>query len=141
MIEHAAAAIRPHVDTIVLVGRAGAGWLPDRLRPGLGPLGGIAAALHHAEACGYAHVLTIGCDMPRVPADLIETLIARSPAYCRAAPILGCWPAALSSALDAFVENDAKRAIHGWAVSAGAAPIIAPAPLANINTPADLATL
>ena len=86
-------------------------------------------------------MLTIGCDMPRVPADLIESLIARSPAYCSDAPILGCWPAALSSALDTFIEHDAKRAVRGWAESAGAAPIATPMPLANVNTPADLATL
>lgn len=140
MLEHAAAAIRSHVESIILVGRERKGWLPDRHRSGLGPLGGIAAALHHAEAQGYDRVLTIGCDMPRVPSGLLAMLVEHAPAYCRDAPVLGCWPAALSGALDAFVEKDAKRAIRGWAEAAGAAPIAAPAPLANINTPADLAT-
>lgn len=143
LIEHAAAALRPKVDAIVLVGRERAGWLclHDRPRAELGPLGGIAAALHHAASHGYDHILTIGCDMPRLPDGLIETLIADSPAYCRDAPILGCWPAALAHALDAHVEHDAKRSIRGWAERVAATAIDAPAPLANVNTPADLARL
>jgi molybdopterin-guanine dinucleotide biosynthesis protein A len=140
LLDHAVAAIRPHVDAIVLVGRDRAGWLADRPRPDLGPLGGIASALHHAEAHRYERVLTIGCDMPRVPAELLEVLVERAPAYCREAPILGCWPASLSALLDAYVACDAKRAIRGWAESIGAACLDA-APLANINTPADLAAL
>lgn len=75
--------------------------------------------------------------MPRVPPALLGTLIAQAPAYCREAPILGCWPTSLSRSIDAYVEQDAKRAIRGWAESAGAMPIDT-APLANINTPADL---
>jgi molybdopterin-guanine dinucleotide biosynthesis protein A len=140
LIEHTTAAIRPHVDAIVLVGRSRPGWLADRPRPGLGPLGGIAAALHYADAHRYDRVLTIGCDMPRVPADVLQMLIERAPAFCREAPILGCWRAALSRSLDVYVAQDAKRAIRGWAESAGAA-CIDTAPLANINTPADLAAL
>lgn len=85
-------------------------------------------------------MLTIGCDMPRVPAELLEALVERAPAYCREAPILGCWPASLSASLDAYVAADAKRSIRGWAESIGAACLDA-APLANINTPADLAAL
>jgi molybdopterin-guanine dinucleotide biosynthesis protein A len=143
LIEHAAAALRPYVDAIVLVGRDRAGWLclHDRPRAELGPLGGIAAALHHAATHGYDHVLTIGCDMPHLPAGLLDALIAASPAYCRDAPILGCWPASLAPALDAHVEHDAKRSIRGWAGRIGAAAIDAPTPLANINTPRDLELL
>lgn len=140
LIEHAIAAIRAHVDAVVLVGRSRPGWLPDRPCPGLGPLGGIAAALHHAGAQRCDRVLTIGCDMPRVPEGLLEMLIGQAPAYCRAAPILGCWPASLARSLDAYVAEDARRAIRGWAESVGAAPVDT-APLANINTPADLAAL
>lgn len=143
LIEHAAAALRPHVDEMVVVGRERAGWrcLHDRPRAGLGPLGGLAAALHCAAGHGYAHVLTIGCDMPRTPASLLDALIAASPAYCRDAPILGCWPAALAPALDLHVEHDAKRSIRGWAQRVGATAVEAPVRLVNVNTPADFATL
>lgn len=143
LIEHAAAAIRSHVQTIVLVGRERESWpsLSDRPCAGLGPLGGIAAALHHAAGHGYPKVLTIGCDMPTVPASLLVALIDRAPAYCREAPILGCWPVSLAPTLDTYVERDAKRSIRGWAEHVEAVAIEAPAPLANVNTPADLATL
>lgn len=143
LFEHAAAAIRDHVDAIVLVGRNREGWpsLPDRPHAGLGPLGGIAAALHHAAGHDFDRALTIGCDMPEVPASLLATLIDRAPAYCREVPILGCWPASLAPMLDTYVEHDAKRSIRGWAERAQAIAIEAPIRLANVNTPADLATL
>ena len=153
LIEHAVTAVRPHVDTIILVGRKVAGWLPDRPRPGLGPLGGICAALRYAEAHHYDRVLTIGCDMPRAPAELIEMLITQAPAYCSDAPVLACWPASTAAALDTYLggpvdagvqlvepgAKDPRLSIRRWASSIGAHPIAATAQVPNVNTPADLA--
>jgi molybdopterin-guanine dinucleotide biosynthesis protein A len=173
LIDHAADALRAHVDALVLCGRNLPGWtcLPDQPRPGLGPLGGIAAALAHAQAHSFASVLTIGCDMPRVPEELLKPLIATSPSYCADAPILGHWDTNAADALlrhagfvpastaprisaDAAARLGGPRnksgvtggknpglSIRRWAVSIGATPIPAPTPLANVNTPADLATL
>ena len=146
LIAHAAAALGPFVKTIVVCGRDWNGLpsLADRPRPGLGPLGGIAAALLHAEATGYTHVLTIGCDMPRVPAALIADLIARAPAYCADAPILGCWHADAAEMLAARLDGNvggtksAALSIRRWADAVGATALPAPAPLFNVNTPADL---
>ena len=140
MIERAAHLLRSHVVGIVLAGRDRKGWVGLRDRPssGLGPLGGIAAALHYAASHGYDRVLTIGCDMPSVPANLFTALIDSAPAYCREAPILGCWPSSLAPALDNHVEKDSNRSIRGWAEHVSAAAIEASEPLANINTPADL---
>ncbi|SDA29235.1 molybdenum cofactor guanylyltransferase [Sphingomonas sp. NFR15] len=148
LIAHALAALRPFTPEVVICGRA---WgdlppLPDRPLPGLGPLGGIAAALHHAQAAGYADVLTIGCDMPRVPPALIADLIARAPAYCSNAPILGCWPAdatdTLAARLDGHVAGtkSAALSIRRFADAIGATAVPAPAPLFNVNTPGDLPT-
>jgi molybdopterin-guanine dinucleotide biosynthesis protein A len=143
LIEHAAHLLRPNVTAIVLAGRERKGWvsLHDRPRSGLGPLGGIAAALHHAARHGYDRVLTIGCDMPSVPSALFAALIDAAPAYCREAPILGCWPASLAPALDNHVEHDSKRSIRGWAERVSALAIEAPETLTNVNVPADLAML
>jgi len=146
LIAHAAAALEPFATTVVVCGREWGGLpsLPDRPLPGLGPLGGIAAALLHAEASGYTHVLTIGCDMPRVPAALIADLIARAPAYCGDAPILGCWRADAAPMLAARLAGHVGGAKNGalsirrWADAAGATALPAPAPLFNVNTPADL---
>ncbi|RZF66518.1 molybdenum cofactor guanylyltransferase [Sphingomonas populi] len=146
LIAHAAAALEPFVTTLVVCGRDW-GRLPslaDRPLPGLGPLGGIAAALHHAETRGYTQVLTIGCDMPRVPPVLIADLIARAPAYCSDAPILGCWRAdaagMLATRLDGHASGtkSAALSIRRWADATGAIAVPAPAPLFNVNTPADL---
>lgn len=137
LVEHATAALRPFVETTVVIGEA-IGGLPDLPRGGLGPLGGIAAALDHAASHGFRCVLTIGCDMPEVPTSLIEALLRREPSYCPDAPVLGLWPAATGAQLLAYLETSTDHSVRGWARTIGALPIPAALPLANVNTPADL---
>lgn len=137
LAEHAAAALLPHVDALVVIGEE-RGGLPDLPRPGLGPLGGIAAALDHAATRGFGRVLTIGCDMPIVPDGLIDAILRRDPSFCADAPVLGHWPAALGAQLLGHLETAPDRSVRGWARSIGAIPIAAGGPLANVNTPADL---
>lgn len=86
-------------------------------------------------------VLTIACDMPRLPDRLIEALLARPPAYCPDAPVLGHWHAALGAQLLAYIATGPDRSVRGWARSIGARAIGAGGAIPNINTPADLATL
>ncbi len=137
LAEHAAALVGQFVDTVVVVGPAGIADLPG---PGLGPLGGIAGALDHAARAGFTSVLTIGCDMPRVPSELLTALLRRAPAFCMNAPVLGHWPAALASDLAAWLEGE-QRSVRAWALRVGALPIASPVPLANVNTQADLLAL
>lgn len=139
LIDHVSAAIAPMVDAVVIVGRPGG--IPDRPRADLGPLGGIAGALHHAAAQGFDSVLTVGCDMPHLPADLIGALLRRTPGYCSDAPIIGHWPVALAEPLLVHIAASERRSVFGWARSIGALPIPSPTPLANINTPDDLMAL
>lgn len=138
LADHAAEAIRPHVDAVVRIG--GSDGVPDLPRAGLGPLGGIAGALDHAATHGYDSVLTIACDMPRLPSDLVEALLRRAPAYCVDAPVLGHWPAALGAQLMAYADGE-DRSVVLWARSIGALPIAAAGPVANVNTPEDLLAL
>ena len=138
LAEHAAALVGQFVDEVVFVG--GDGGVPDLPRPGLGPLGGIAGALDHAASHGFAGVLTIGCDMPRVPSELLTALLRRAPAFCSDAPVLGHWPAALGAQLLGWVERD-DRSVRGWARQIGALPIPSPAALGNVNTREDLLAL
>ena len=65
LLDHAATNIAPFVERVVTVG--GDEGVPDLPAPGLGPLGGIAGALSFAEREGFGSVLTIACDMPRLP--------------------------------------------------------------------------
>lgn len=115
--------------------------IPDLPAPGLGPLGGIAGALAYAATRGFDSVLTVGCDMPRLPADLLDALLRRAPSFCVDAPVLGHWPSASGAGLLAHIATSDRRSVQGWARSIGALPIPSPVPLANVNTPDDLMAL
>lgn len=142
LVEHAADRVRPHVDDLVLCGRSYAGFtaIADRPKAGMGPLGGLNAALHHARAAGFGAVLSLGCDTPTVPRALFDRLCAGGTAYVAGLPVIGYWLADLADDLDAFLAEDRKHAIRAWAERVGAEPVDWPA-LANVNAPADLAGL
>lgn len=56
-----------------------AGPLPEHARSvagsGLGPLAGLATCLARARARGWAGMLTLPCDMPRLPESLLRDLL------------------------------------------------------------------
>lgn len=141
LIAHAHYAIAPFCDAVVVCGREWSGLqaLADLPGPGRGPLGGVAAALAHAEHTGFASVLTIACDMPEVPEALLAALVAAVPSYCEEAPVLGHWPARSRELHALLVSACAPSApsVRAWARDIGATAIPS-APLRNINTPADL---
>lgn len=140
LIDHVAAAVAGQVDALVVCGRTHKGLvaLPDRPAPGLGPLGGLGAALAHGRQAGFAAVLSVGCDMPLLPPDLVA-LLSPGPGALENQWLVGLWPVTLADRLDAFVTGK-DRSLRGWAVVAGARLVTGPA-LPNINTPADLAGL
>lgn len=142
LIDHAIAALRPFADEIVICGRAhdAITTIADRPARGMGPLGGICAALHHAAARGHDRVLTVGCDTPLLPPALFDALIAAGSASVAQLPLIGCWPVELAAGLDAFLAEDRKHAIRFWAAAAGVRAIDW-AGLANINEPGDLRAL
>jgi molybdopterin-guanine dinucleotide biosynthesis protein A len=140
LIDRVARKLRPQVDALVVVGRSW-GELPrvaDIPSPGLGPLGALAGALAHAELHGFADVLTSGCDLPDLPDDL-GGLLAPGPAVVSGQPLLGLWPATLAVQLRLYLEADGDRAMRSWIAHADARWVTLDRPLANINTPADLA--
>jgi len=136
--DHAIRLVAPFAAETMLVGGPD---LPDLPRPGLGPLGGIAAALDHAAGHGFDAVLTIACDMPRLPDGLLDRLVRRGPSFCEDAPVLGYWPAALGAQLLAHVDAIPDRSVRRWARSVGALPIAAGGRIPNVNTPEDLMAL
>jgi molybdopterin-guanine dinucleotide biosynthesis protein A len=133
LIDHARAALAPHVDRIIVVGRD----IPDRPAPGLGPLGGLCAALHHATG---GEVLTVPCDVPFPPAMLFAALQG-APVICGDHPVFGLWPAALAPALDAWLAADHNRSIRAFAEAVGARSVTIAEPIRDVDTPADLAAL
>jgi len=144
LIEHVKRSLAPQVDAVVVCGRSApeAGYLVDRPAPDLGPLGGLAAALRHARDHGFVAVVSVGCDTPILPDDLVRTLGAtEGPAVVTALPIVGYWPASLLGDIDAFLDRGGTRAVRAWAAAVKARPVCLSYDIPNINTPADLMRL
>lgn len=146
LIEHAIDCLARQVDQVIIVGRppgnSGVGAIPDRPIAGLGPLGGLNAALHHARESGFDAVVTIGCDMPSLPRDLVARLrTAAGPSFLDGMPVVGFWPSSLAVLLDEHLAGGLERSMRGWAKKNAATAIVLPGDLPNINTPADLAAL
>lgn len=127
-------------EHVVVVGRedAPAPTLPDWPRPHMGPLGGIAAALHLAADEGYDAVLTCGVDSAGLPDDLPQ-LLAPAPAYVADQPVIALWPVSASAVVDAILEGSGSHSLRALAERTGARAVQLPCNPANINTPADLA--
>jgi molybdopterin-guanine dinucleotide biosynthesis protein A len=127
-------------EYVVVVGRetAPAPTLPDWPQPGMGPLAGIAAALHHARDEGYEAVLTCGVDSVGLPEDL-PGLLNSAPAYLADQPVIGLWPASAVEALEAILTGDGRHSMQRFAEAIGARAVKTAVKPANINTPADLA--
>ena len=144
LIEHAADRLRPRCTDIVVCGRevAPGGYVTtaDAPAPRLGPLGGLCGALRYAAEYGFDAVLTIGCDTPAIPSDLLESVIAARPGFVRQMPVVGCWPTELTEQLAAYVVAG-DRSVRGWGAAVGATVIDAGGEIVNINRPADLAAL
>ena len=129
-------------DHVIVVGRetAPAPTLPDWPRAGMGPLGGVAAALHHARDEGYEAVLTCGVDAVNLPENLLD-LLSPAPACLAEQPVIGLWPASVVSKVEALLHNEDRHSMHRFAEMVGARKVDAGITIPNINTPPDLAAL
>ncbi|MDE2436699.1 MAG: molybdenum cofactor guanylyltransferase [Sphingomonadales bacterium] len=129
-------------EKVVVVGReeAPAPTIPDWPRPGMGPLGGIAAALRLARDEDFTAVLTIGVDAPGLPDDLLERL-SPGPAYLEGQPVIGLWPADADKAVMRILEGEGRHSLIAFTEAIGARPVRLARNPANINTQADLAAL
>jgi molybdopterin-guanine dinucleotide biosynthesis protein A len=129
-------------EQVVVVGRetAPAPTLPDWPHPGMGPLGGLAAALHLARDEGYDAVLTIGVDCVGLPDDLPARL-SPGPSHVADLPVIGLWPASASETLDALLKGDGSHSMRAFAEAIGARAVALSQLPANVNTPADLAAI
>lgn len=140
LLDRAVSSLAQLCDAVVVVGRetAPAATLADRPRAGMGPLGGLAAALHHAGEGGYAAVLSCSVDSLGLDAGLRDAL-EPAPAYVSSQPVIGLWPASASPVLDALLAGEGRHSMRSFAEAIGARPVQLARNPANINTPADLA--
>ena len=139
LIDHVVEALRPQTDSLVIVGRdwPGAASMDDRPALGLGPLGGLAAVLRHAQARGFDAVLVAPCDTLGLPADLVQRL-APGPSVAAGQRTIGLWPATLAPILLDWLEAGRSRAIRDWVAATGAREVDC-GTLHNINHADDLA--
>lgn len=147
LLEHAHAALSGQCEKIVVC--AGDGVLPegfgealiDRPEAGLGPLGGLCAALFHARDGGFGAVLTVPVDAHPVPPALPDLLAGDGPAVIAGHWLFGLWPADLVEALEAHLRAG-QHSVRSWIDVCGAREVSLPgAPPLNVNTPAILAAL
>ena len=140
LLDRAVAALADLCDAVVVVGRdaAPAPVLKDRPRAGMGPLGGLAAALHHAVEGGYTAVLSCAVDSLGVDADLRDAL-GSAPAYVDSQPVIGLWPTSAAPVIDALLAGKGRHSMRAFAEATGARPVHLTRNPANINTPVDLA--
>ena len=134
LLDHASAALRPHCDALVVVGR---GEIADWPRAGMGPLGGIAGALIRAADAGFDQLLTAPVDCVRLPDDL-GALLGPAPTFLNTQPVIGLWPVAALDALRAMLEDASDLAVRAYARRIGARPVSSDFVPPNINTTADL---
>lgn len=129
-------------EKVIVVGResAPAPTIPDWPRPGMGPLGGIAAALHMAQDEGFDSVLTCGVDSVALPEDLLELLSPPS-AYLENQPVIGHWRADAASIVETLLQSAGRHSMIAFAKAANARGLQSANAPANINTPADLAAM
>lgn len=142
LLAHAVDTLSGWCEHVIVVGRATAPapTLPDWPRAGMGPLGGIAAALHHARDEGYEFLLTCGVDSLALPEELPE-LLAPAPAFLESQPIIGLWPASVVGVIEDILHSQGPHSLKRFTAAIGARAVKSVADPANINTQADLAAL
>lgn len=139
LIDLVCAALAPQVAELVICGREDENRLSlaDRPESGLGPLGGLSAALEYAQRNGFDCILSAGCDAPDLPENLVDQLSGDTASIVDAQPVIGIWPVRLLADLDRFIA-DGGRSLYGFADHVGARRVTLDQPVANINRPADL---
>ena len=143
-------------DNVVLVlrqpgsaGSAGYPFITDRTDIE-GPLAGLESALVWANEAGREAVITVPCDMPLLPPDLVERLtneigeksVAIAASGGQIHPVCGLWKTDVIEPLETY-SKEGRRSLQGFARAVGFAqvdwPIGAMDPFFNINRPCDLA--
>jgi molybdopterin-guanine dinucleotide biosynthesis protein A len=139
LLARAVDALSGWCEHVVIVGReAGpAPCIPDWPRPGMGPLGGIAGALRHAQDTDFESVLTCGVDSVALPDDLLQ-ILSPAPAYLEMQPVIGHWKSDAASIAEAILQSEGRHSMQAFAQAAKARPVKSSAKPANINIPADL---
>lgn len=140
LLDHAVEQLGRWCDAVVIAGRekGPVECIPDWPAAGMGPLGGMAAALRHAKNHDFTHVMTCGVDSAELPENLLE-LLSPAPAYLESQPVIGHWKSDAASAVQAILQSEGRHSMLAFAGALNARGVKVASKPANINTPADLA--
>lgn len=159
LLERALARLTPHCGQVAvsvrrpgpvdrLIERLGAPRLLDPSGAPEGPLSGVLAGLRWARDSGAVRIVTLPCDVPFPPEDLVERLlaaagdegcaVARTPEAVQS--LSAVWSVAQIPALEAALAAGRHPPVHAALAAAGAAFVDYddPAFFQNLNTPEDL---
>ena len=138
LLDHSIDALAAHCETVII---CGPDHVPDRPEAGLGPLGGLCAALRHAEDEGFDAVLSVPVDAHPVPENLLDLLGPTGPSVLAGQWLFGLWPAGLAGALEKHL-NSGRRSVLSWVEACEARQVnYFGAPPVNLNTRGMLAAL
>lgn len=140
LIAHAVDTLSGWCEYVIVAGRetAPAPTVPDWPHEDTGPLGGIAAALHHAQDEGYDSVLSCAVDALGLPENLPE-LLDPAPAFLADQPVVGIWPVSAAPVIERILRSEGSHSMRAFAQAIGAREVKLLRKPDNINTPADLA--
>jgi len=140
LIDHVADGLRKQVDHLIVVGREWPGLesIKDLPSAGLGPLGGINAALQYAQKNGFDEVVTAGCDVLPVPEFQRERLDGYA-IYVDGHYLFGVWPVELAPVLEKHLPGQNNLSMRNWIAAIDAQAIDPADTFQNLNTPLDVA--
>ncbi|MBI1422302.1 MAG: molybdenum cofactor guanylyltransferase [Gammaproteobacteria bacterium] len=154
LIEWVIEAIRPQVSHILInanrshdaYARYGFPVLRDQLSDYQGPLAGFAAGM---QAASTTHIVTVPCDGPLLPPDLVERLIHALESQQadiavahdgeRLQPVYALIPVSLLTSLNAFLASNDRKIDRWYAQQRMALADFSdvPSTFLNVNTPED----
>ena len=156
MVQWVAEGFEPQVESLALSANADPARFAFLELPVLaddrpkGPLSGILSALHWAAPLGATAIVSVPCDGPFLPPDLVPRLCLAAeggwPAMATSGldlhPTYALWPVTLIPALAAFLGSDAVPRVRDFANALGVRRAAFPAgSFTNANTPEDLSHL
>ncbi len=147
LLNHSVQALCDTCDEVVICGDSdedivqSAGRLQDTPESGLGPLGGLCAALAHAREHGFDAVLSVPVDAHPVPDGLLDWLAGDGPAALDRHWLFGFWPSDLAGALEEHLKAG-SRSVLSWIEACGARMVeYTGREIVNVNTPSALEAL
>lgn len=137
----------PAPESLAPFASLGLPLLADAAAGRAGPLAGVLAGLDHAAQLGLDAVLTLPCDCPFLPGDLVSRLSAAGRLACAASagrthPTVALWPTRLREPLRRTLIDESLRKVAEFQRRFDCVAVEWPAkprdPFFNVNTPEDL---